>query len=40
MTDCPIMELKSASMSLEDVFLELTSQDMQAEGGTNHDSDL
>ena len=38
--DCPIMELKSASMSLEDVFLELTSQDMQAEGGTNHDSDL
>ena len=30
--DCPIMELKSATISLEDVFLELTAQDMQTEG--------
>jgi len=38
--DCPIMELKSATMSLEDVFLELTAQDMQTEGGTEHEGDL
>ena len=28
--DCPIMELTSASLSLEDVFMELTGQDEQA----------
>lgn len=28
--DCPIMELTSANLSLEDVFMELTRQDEQA----------
>ena len=37
---CPIMELKSAAMNLEDAFMELTSQDMQAEGGTDHEGNI
>lgn len=38
--DCPIMELTSSAMSLEDVFLELTAQDRQTEGGKDSGSSL
>ena len=42
---CPILMMKSANLSLEDIFLELTADQVSApslteEKESNHDSDL